>query len=750
MNNISKFAPWCWIALLASLLLYIALQLPQRQWDSSITSLLPTAEQAWQQPLLAQINSSHQITLKLSGLPITQLRDAATALQQSLPNITWHQPGEILNTLQQQYQQHQSLVISPNALDLLRQQQYQKLIDAAWQRLYSPAPLLANALKQDPLLLTQQFIEQQGTPNFTIKSHWLETKDQSAILLHAEADVDPFDRLPASKLLHTLETQLTAITTTWPQLQIARSGVLFHAVNAADNANVEMQFYGGLSLAAILALLWFSFRSLRPLWLTSLILVPAIITGFSALLLAFSTPHVLSMVFATTLIGIAVDYSFHGMLAANQSQIIFKRMLPSLALSLLTTLLGYLVLLLLPFALLQQVALFMLAGLSAAFISVWLLFPVFLQPQTMRNNPWLQQRCLVISNSYQRIKTNIIWAVGTTLAIALGLLLMFKTQFSDDVRLFNQSPVSLMQQEADIRHTGGQLWDSRFIVVLTKDAEHSLQTELALHEHLANWQQQGWFMRWQGVTQQLPSQQLQHETQQLLQHAYSQPELQAYLGQLNISAPTLREDRLTPATFSSPLTQHLITLQDYTAAIILLQQVTEPTLLQQALEQLPNVYLLDPISDTNHSLQHLRHQLLGWLALALLLSMAALSWQRGIKAAIATGLILVIATASALAISLLLQKNLNVFNLVAAILVLALALDYAVFFTSPLQKIEVYQAVLLSACTSCLAFGMLGFSHTPAIASFGITVFTGVGLAALLAPLLAVICKKESDSHGTL
>ena len=101
-------------------------------------------------------------------------------------------------------------------------------------------------------------------------------------------------------------------------------------------------------------------------------------------------------------------------------------------------------------------------------------------------------------------------------------------------------------------------------------------------------------------------------------------------------------------------------------------------------------------------------------------------------------------------ISLLLQQQLNIFNLVAALLVLALALDYGIFFTARLQHQEVVQAVLLSATTSSLAFGLLSFSSTPAIASFGLTVFLGVALSCALAPLLSVMVVRESEKRAAL
>lgn len=750
MIKLRALLPGAWLATVLAMLLLLLWQLPQQQWRSSIAGLLPAAAEPWQQQLLEQVNSSRQISLALTGVPIAQLRQAASTLLENSAEVQWHQPGKLLSTLQQHYQQHQSLLISDKAFRLLQQADYQPLVDAALQQLYSPVPLLDGALAQDPLLLTQQYISAQGREGVIPKANWLESRDGKAVILYGEIGVDPFDRIPAMQLVQTLEQQLDALQLSQPQLQLARSGVVFHAVHAAANASFEMQFYGGMSVVAILLLLWFSFRSLRPVWLATLVLLPAVICGLALLVLSFSQVHVLSMVFATTLIGLAVDYSFHAMLAANQGRLVFQAMLPSLALSLLTTVLGYLVLLLLPFALLQQVAVFMLAGLTAAFLSVWLWLPRWLTPGRMQNNRCLLNACSSVSQRLDKLQAHRVWYAAVPVAALLLAALVVSGRFSDDVRLFNQSPASLLQQEAQVRALGAQQWDSRFLVVLASNSQQALQAEQQLQLSLQQWQRQGWLTSWQSVSQQLPSVQHQAEGQQLLQLAYQSEPVRRYLIELGLSAPAPRSDWLLPDSFPSPVVQQLIKLDNYSAAIVLLSQVTQVAELQQAVQQLPGVYMLDPIADTNASLSALRSQLMIWLAVALALSIAVLAWRRGLKAALASGLMLLIATSAALLVSLALQQQLNVFNLIAAILVLALALDYAVFFTSALHKAEVIQAVALSAATSCLAFGMLSFSQTPAVASFGITVFCGVALSALLAPLLSVIRAKELNSGGTL
>ena len=735
-----------WLAIVAAII-YLLLRLPATAWSSNIAAAMPGLGQPWQQQLLQHNNSSRHLSLMLRGPELAPLQQAARQLQQQpIPHLRWTEPGQLMAALQQMYQQHQGLIASEQQRQLLQQRNYSALVDAAWQRLLSPAPLLADALLQDPLLLTQQAMEQQtGTTPLQLQQHWFELKQaaQPTLLLYAELDIDPFERDNAALVNSALEQQLYQLQQQWPELEIVRSGVLFHAVVAAANASFEMQVFGGLSLLAILLLLWVCFFSFRPLLLAITTLTVATLFGLTAVLMCFDQPHVLALVFATTLIGIAIDYSFHGMLAANQSADYFRRMLPSLTLGLLTTVLGYAALIWLPFAVLNQVAVFMCAGLVAAFITVQLVFPRWIAPGSLPGNSRLQAGCGTISRYYQRGRPRWIWsALGVSvLLLTVGLTTML--QFGDDVRLFNQSPASLLQQEQQMRQAGGQNWDSRFIVLLAGDVETLLQREQAVVPLLQHWQQHNKLKHWQATTQRLPSLRQQDALQQQLQQAYQSPVVQQYLQQLQLPVPAARAQRMTLQQLPDALRQQVQQLDTQMASVILLSGVSLNTNDITQLRQLTDTYWLDPIADTNTAITLLRSQLLLWLGLAFVLAMALLSWRRGVKAALAIGLLLWLVIGSALLLSQLLQQQLNIFNVIAALLILALALDYGVFFTAHLQHSEVIQAVMLSAMTSCLAFGLLSFSQTPAIASFGLTVFFGVALASMLAPWLSVVVSKE-------
>ncbi|WP_409522560.1 MMPL family transporter [Nitrincola sp. MINF-07-Sa-05] len=731
-------------------LLLLGLKLPQVAWNSSITAALPSAQEPWQQQLLKQNRSSRQFSLLLSGPDTVDLQGVAQQLQHLQEGVTWHQPLELMQMLQQQYQAHQGQLASDEHWDLLSRGEYEALIQSAWQRILSPAPVLDQALVLDPLLLTQQYLEQQSGGYRQLRPalmgfEW-RSGDRAVMLLNAELEYDPFENQQQAQLLDDRLTQLVdELRLQWSDLQLSRSGVLFHAVAAAQTARSEMTLFGGLSALIILLMLVLVFRSLKPLWLSGVVMLISVTTGLTALLLIFPQPHILALVFATTLIGIAVDYSFHGMVSANQSAERFRNMLPSLTLGLLSTLLGYLLLIWLPFSLLQQVAVFIAGGLIAAYLSVWVLYPYLIKAGQFPVSRWA---CAVSHHLALRIdrtrRHRAIFLLLVAVVIAVGSYLA-NPVFTDSVRAFNQTPALLAEQERQVRQLGAQPWDSRFLVVLADDIESVLQQEEMLKPLLHQWQQQGILSGWQALSDRVPSHDRQEALQQMLGKAYQSSVVQQFLDELGLEVPTPVQSKLDPESLQLFTRQHLVAVEEQLASLIFLSglegdaNMVHDSVIQEELDKWPQVHWFDPVGDADNSIGEIREQLGIWILLALGLSVLLLSWRLGPARSAATLLYLLIAMAGSLAFSQWFQSQLTLFNLVAVLLVLALALDYAVFFASELPLPEVIQAVSLSALTSGVAFGLLSFSQTPAIAAFGLTVFSGVALAALFAPLISCI-----------
>lgn len=755
-----------WLATVLLLGLYLLWQLPQRHWSSSITAAFPAAEADWQRDLVSQHSANRQLRLVLTGLDAEQLAQAATQLQQGVlsvqnhgiddkkPLLSWVTPDQQLVQLQHYLQHSAALVASPQAQQQLATAQYQPLRDAAWQRLLSPQPFADAALAQDPLLLSQQATErllnllnqQQLMPAGGFLTGNLEA--QPFVLLHGQLQIDPFDTASATELHGVLIQQLTLLQQQYPELRYHHSGVLFHAVKAAARAQAEMSWYGALSMLAILLLLGWVFASAKPLLLALLTLSTAALAGLAAVIWLFEAPHLLAFVFATTLIGVAIDYSFHGLLAVQQGAAFFRRMLPGLSLSLLSTLLGYAALLLLPLTILNQVAVFMLVGLTTAYLMVRWLYPVALTQYSLQVAPLAKRAAAGFIGLWQGVSTGRAW--GLLVGAALLSLLCFVPlmQFSDDVRGFNRLDPALKTHEQQMQRYSGQSWDNQFLLVSASSLEDLLQQETALRPLLSSWQQQGVLAGWQALSDWLPSQQAQQQLQQQLQQAYQSDVLKAYFTELGIAAPAPVSSWLSVADIPAMVSQQLFqpTQLDCAPAYVSLILLKQARLTTTQLQQLPAtaaVQLFDPVADASARVAGVRQQLMLGLVLAFSAAILLLGWRYGVRQATAISLFLLVAVLSALNVSLALGYSLSLFHLVGVLLVVALAFDYAIFFVSGLERAEVQLAVGLSALTSMLAFGMLAFSQTPVIAGFGLTVLVGILVAVLTAPVLTKIGIKE-------
>ena len=89
------------------------------------------------------------------------------------------------------------------------------------------------------------------------------------------------------------------------------------------------------------------------------------------------------------------------------------------------------------------------------------------------------------------------------------------------------------------------------------------------------------------------------------------------------------------------------------------------------------------------------------------------------------------------------QGSLSLFNLLGALLVIALAIDYLVFYQINKLEPKNVLAISLSAASSMWVFGMLSASDTPAIFSFGLSVMVGILAIYFLSPLSVLKPQKE-------
>ena len=96
----------------------------------------------------------------------------------------------------------------------------------------------------------------------------------------------------------------------------------------------------------------------------------------------------------------------------------------------------------------------------------------------------------------------------------------------------------------------------------------------------------------------------------------------------------------------------------------------------------------------------------------------------------------ILATAFTLTAIVYLGYGINIFHLMALILVLGIGLDMGIFLHESHEAPHTWLAVSLSAYTSLLAFGLLVLSDTPVLHHFGLTVLLGLSFTWFLVPVM--------------
>ena len=121
-------------------------------------------------------------------------------------------------------------------------------------------------------------------------------------------------------------------------------------------------------------------------------------------------------------------------------------------------------------------------------------------------------------------------------------------------------------------------------------------------------------------------------------------------------------------------------------------------------------------------------------------AMLRLGWRKGVVALVPS----VLSLGGGLAALAVTGHPVNLFSLLALVLVLGIGINYTLFFSNPRgTPLTSMLAITLAMMTTLLTLGLLVFSTTQAISSFGIVLVSGIFTAFLLAPL-AMPSNKEN------
>lgn len=623
------------------------------------------------------------------------------------------------------------------------------LSNQALASLYGPmgAPRLTG-WSRDPLSLWPQWWQQQAEAAGLRMGEdgLLEAEGRHWAVLQYDTRVSAFKLDGEPHLGGLLDRAAAAARAVAPDLEILHAGVPLHAEAAAVQARQEINTIGWGSLAAVLLLVWLAFRSLRPILLVGISLLIGCGVALAVTVLVFGKVHVLTLVFGASLVGVAEDYGIHWFASrqaapAQRRWSLLRYLLPGLGLALLTSALAYLALGLAPFPGLRQMALFSVVGLAAAFLTVIFWFP-WLDGGRIRQTRfagWLGNTL----DRWPRLQGRpLLLFVGVALALsAVGIL---RLQADDDLRSLQSSPPALMAEQIRLSRLLGMPSPAQFYLVQGTDAAQLLQREEALTTRLRALAGEDRIGGYRAVSDWLPSPAQQRQDALLTARVEQRvvADVATAVGE-PLHRPAFDDAPLQPeAVMASPVSQpfrHLwlgpvggqptsvVMIDDGGHADVL-------PVLQAAAEGLPGVRWVDRTADFSQLLGHYRKLMSGLILVGVGLIFAALWWRyRGLAWRVITPTLLAMAlTLGLLGLS---GQSLQLFNVLALMLLLGMGIDYGIFLVEHRGDPSAWLAVCVGAASTWLSFGLLGLSATPALRAFGLTLLFGIGLVWLVSPL---------------
>ncbi len=754
------FLLWLALVVLAATACLVKLQ---GNWlDSDLLALLPEDRLPANARALAEHHQDRFTDRTLWLVPADSAADAAGQARDLRERLNasglFSEVGPDLapRQLQQRYQ-----ALHPYRFQFLAPRDRQRLkndpralIDNALARVFGPFGVSGDQWRGDPLFLFEHYL--QALAPFTLE---LENGVPVATgdgrywaLTTATVQGGGFALDRQSRLLAIVDEAHRH----WPDL--LATGAPLYTAAGADSARREISTVGLFSLVAVITLFLVLFAGPRPMLLALASVATGLLCGLAATLWAFGQIQLLGLVFGAGLIGVAVDYSIHFFCQRLDqptvpARTLRRHLMAPLALALVSSVLGYLAMGLAAFPGLRQVAVFSAAGLTGAWLTVMLAVPAL-----SGDAPPPRERLLARVGLWRRG-----WPAWCRrhrlilLATVAGLLVtgLWRLSPDDDVRHY-QSPPAWLQAQSERIQTLLPRGDSRYFIVHGDTLSQWWQRERDLARQLdAITGERGALDSYRAISAlwQPPAQQ-QALHRMLGERLYRHTRFADYLRQLGLGEQALaRQQRALEdaADNSLSLDAWLAAVDDEAlsgqwggcdrhgcTSLIQLAGLRDPAKVADLAAPDQGRYFIDRAGTISDTLAALREHLAWLLVGAYLLSGLVLALAKGPVTALRLLGVPALASLAALAALGWLQGGYGLITVLALYLLLGIGIDYAIFFSQPETRRDAAAlAVLLSAATTSLSFGLLSLSSTRLVADFGLTLLIGILGAALIAPLLA-------------
>ena len=780
---LQKFLPVFWLSIVVVLLVATAFIFNRGlQIETNLLSLLPS----FKEEVLLQKSAerfSNQVSRRLFFLVGNKSeknsRSAALKLAELIEKSAHFSSVQVEVKSQQLkawydfYFPYRYQIITAEMRNLLNQQDAaEQLLLGLKKQLYSPLPFYSSQLlKDDPLLFFPAFLASlpKAQGKLEVNDGMLTARENgmSYILVNVRLSEDPFKISQQSQISGHITQAVEAVESEISGTSILSSGVFRFVAAGSAEAQREVSSIGLGSLIGIFMLMLLTFRSPRQILVAFLPIVIGVLAAFTVSSVVFPKLHLLTLVFGASLIGVSIDYAFHYLVKHRMSTSDWNgwaglnAVFPAVTMGLITSILGYAGFYLTPFPALQQIAVFSSVGLLAAYGTVVCWFPVLMKnpPEASASKPLTMLPVSWFLSFFSKLPRQSILTAGMLLFGAGCVLSLMSVQYNDDIRVLQNLSPELKTEEEKIRSLIGGLDISSFIVVRGETVEELLQLQekatLLLNKYVeSNIITSGDnHLYYQSLAPFLVSSKTQTENLSLSRMVFidgtdSIVQGLADLGFEDDIGKRLIEEVSQPEQYftvsqwlKSPVSEPLRHLwlgqidSEY-VSLIMLSNGHDPEAIISMFRLLPGVEYINQLERFTALFKLYRKETTRFVAWAYVIVFIFLLWKYHFRKAVIILVPPALATLLTFSIMTISGQSLNIFNIASALLILGIGVDYTIFFAeSKTEAEETGLAIMLSAFTTLLSFGLLFLSQTPALASIGLTITLGIAFALLLSPL---------------
>lgn len=602
--------------------------------------------------------------------------------------------------------EHSNYLLSQENISILESGNAKKICIEAKDKILSPYNTSLFKVSKDPFFLLDNYAKNliKYAGDWKMSEGFLEKEKDGIFYLALILNTQNFDDTKLKNCLLSVEKQRNEF------VNIYISGARVHSLSASEKSKGEINLLSGLSLIIVFLIGYLAFGTIKIFLPMALALGSSFVIALASVMLMFERPHICVLIFATSLIGLSVDYSYHYFSSCKKfsPEVAFENIKSPLNKTLITTLLCFAILYFSNLDLLKEISVFSTVGLISSYLFVRFFYPPLvkiLKPNFNKTVFSLPQLKLAKSK-------RAILAILVLLSVIGIFLANFKTEAKD---LYSPHKNLLSQEKAVSEIFADE--ENVFAIIKASNFEELLATDEK--------------SKLNGISKFIPSLKRQEQNKKLISDLYAKhaTSLQKSIGAnkkftMPENQSPLRLEDFKGTNIEDAISSMLYNYEGRWTAIIPIKKDKKTTL-----ETFSPVEFLNSIFD-----KYMKTTVvLIAISFALLITMFAFVFRHDFFK-----LILPIILAIALPIFVLSAFNINVnlFHILALFIIMGLGIDYSIFHYSNGSKLT-KNAVLISFATSFVGFGALAFTTFGAISSIGIMLAMGLAFAYFISLILA-------------